>query len=129
MSDTQTLETMRPNPAFAAEAYEDTLETWTAVADDVVVKVWGGDWCVDCRQQLPDFAAMLDAAGVDAVEHRPVERADGEKVGPGVDEYGVDLIPTVVVEDRAGGAELARFVEDGDRSIAVELAEALDAKR
>jgi len=129
MSESQTLETMRPNPAFAADAYEDTLATWESVADDVVVKVWGGDWCVDCRQQLPDFGAMLDAAGVDAVEHYPVEREDGEKVGPGVEAYGIERIPTVVVEDRESGAELARFVEDGDRSIAVELAEALDAKR
>jgi len=100
MSESETLETMRPNPAFAADAYEDTLETWESFADDVVVKVWGGDWCVDCRQQLPDFGAMLDAAGVDAVEHYPVERVDGEKVGPGVEEYGIERIPTVVVEDR-----------------------------
>jgi len=128
MSGSKPLETMRPNPAFSAAAYEDTLATWEAVADDVAVKVWGGDWCVDCRQQLPDFGAMLDAAGVDAVEHHPVEREDGEKVGPGVDEYGVERIPTVVVEDRDSGDELARFVEEADRPVAVSLAEALDER-
>ncbi|NHN40288.1 thioredoxin [Halorubellus sp. JP-L1] len=128
MSEAEQLETMRPNPAFAPAAYEDTVATWEAVADDVVVKVWGGDWCVDCRQQLPDFGALLDAAGVDDVEHYPVEREDGEKVGPGVDEYGIEFIPTVVVEDRETGSELARFVEDARKPVAVELAEALEAR-
>jgi len=127
MSDTRQLETMRPNPAFSADAYEDSVATWEAVADRVVVKVWGGDWCVDCRQQLPDFGAMLDAAGVDAVEHYPVERGDDGKVGPGVDEYGIELIPTVVVEDRESGAELARFVEDAVLPLGVALAEDLEA--
>ncbi|WP_211311412.1 TlpA family protein disulfide reductase [Halarchaeum salinum] len=121
----QQLETMEPNPAWDAEAYEATVEAWRRVADDVTVKVWGGDWCGDCRGQLPDFAAALEAAGVDDVEHYPVEREDGEKYGPGVEEYGIELIPTVVVED-ADGNELARFVEEEDRPIAVWLAERLD---
>ena len=127
MSESLELETMRPNPAFSPGAYEDTVATWEALADRVVVKVWGGDWCVDCRQQLPDFGAMLDAAGVDAVEHYPVEREDGEKVGPGVDEYGIEFIPTVVVEDRDTGEELARFVEEAAVPIGVALAEDLEA--
>jgi thiol-disulfide isomerase/thioredoxin len=127
MSESEYLETMRPNPAFTPDAYADTLATWESVADRVVVKVWGGDWCVDCRQQLPDFGAMLDAAGVDAVEHYPVEREDGEKVGPGVDDYGIEFIPTVVVEDRETGAELARFVEDAPVPISVALADDLEA--
>jgi hypothetical protein len=82
---------------------------------------------VDCRQQLPDFGAVLDAAGVDAVEHYPVEREDGEKVGPGVDEYGIEFIPTVVVEDRETGEELARFVEDAAIPVGVALAKDLEA--
>jgi thiol-disulfide isomerase/thioredoxin len=127
MSDTQQLETMRPNPAFSASAYEDSVATWEALADRVVVKVWGGDWCVDCRQRLPDFGALLEAAGVDAVEQYPVERGDDGKVGPGVDEYGIELIPTVVVERRESGEELARFVEDAAIPIGVALAEDLGA--
>ena len=119
------LETMSPNPAWDADAYEDTVETWRRLSDDVTVKVWGGDWCGDCRGQLPDFAAALEAAGVEDIEHYPVERVDGEKQGPGVEEYGIELIPTVVVED-AERAELARFVEEEDRPIAVWLAERLD---
>ena len=126
MSESLELETMRPNPAFSPGAYEDAVATWEAVADRVVVKVWGGDWCVDCRQQLPDFGAMLDAAGVDGVEHYPVEREDGEKVGPGVDAYGVEFIPTVVVEDRETGEELARFVEDAAAPVGVALAQDLE---
>ena len=121
------LETMRPNPVFDENVYEDEVAVFEALADDVVVKVWGGDWCKDCRSQLPDFGGALDAAGVDRVEHYPVEKAeDGSKVGPEVEEYGIELIPTVVVEDRETGEELARFVEEADRPIAVYLAERLE---
>jgi len=120
-----TLETMRPNPARDAEAHAETVETWRRLGDDLVVKVWGADWCGDCRGQLPDFAAALEAAGVSRVEQHAVEREDGEKYGPGVEEYEIELIPTVVVED-AAGEELARFVEEEDQPIAVWLAERLD---
>ena len=120
------LETMRPNPVFDEHVYEDEIAVFEALADDVVVKVWGGDWCKDCRSQLPDFGAALDAAGVEDVEHYPVEKEeDGSKTGPKVEEYGIELIPTVVVEDRTG-EELARFVEEADRPIVVYLAERLE---
>lgn len=120
------LETMRPNPVWDAESYDDAVTVLESVADDVVVKVWGGDWCKDCRSQLPDFGAALAAAGVAAVEHYPVEKADdGSKDGPKVEAYGIELIPTVVVEDASSGEELARFVEEEDVPIVVSLAEQL----
>jgi thioredoxin 1 len=123
------LETMRPNPVWDADSYEDAVDAFEAIADDIVVKVWGGDWCKDCRSQLPDFGAALDAAGVDAVEHYPVEKEDdGSKTGPKVDEYGIELIPTVIVEDADSGEELARFVEEEDAPIAVYLAEQLESR-
>lgn len=126
-TDAGRLETMRPNPAWDAESYADAVDALAALPGDTVVKVWGGDWCGDCRSQLPDFGAALEAAGVESVEHHPVEKTDdGSKVGPGVEEYDIDLIPTVVVEDRETGDELARFVEDADAPIAVELAGQLD---
>jgi len=125
--DRMELETMRPNPVWDADAYADAVEVFESVAEDVVVKVWGGDWCPDCRSQLPDFGAALEAAGVENVEHYPVEkREDGSKAGPRVDEYGVELIPTVVVE--RDGEELARFVEKEDVPIAVYLADRLAAE-
>ena len=121
------LETMRPNPVWDADSYEDAVATFEALADDIVVKVWGGDWCKDCRSQLPDFGAALEAAGVENVEHYPVEKEDdGSKTGPQVEEYGIELIPTVVVEDAETGEELARFVEEEDLPIAVYLAEQLE---
>ena len=123
------LSTMEPNPAWDAASYPETVDAWAAVSDDVTVMVWGGDWCVDCRNQLPDFAAALDAAGVpeDAIEHYPVEKADdGSKVGPKVEEYDIEYIPTVVVERDDG--ELARFVEEEDEPLAVWLAERLEAE-
>ncbi len=42
----------------------DTVDVLTRYADEFVSKIWGGDWCKDCRTQLPDFAAALDAAEV-----------------------------------------------------------------
>lgn len=123
------LETMRPNPVWDAESYADAVAVLEAVADDVVVKVWGGDWCPDCRNQLPDFGAALEAAGVDAVEHYPVEKQDdGSKVGPKVEAYGIELIPTVILEERESGEELARYVENEDLPIAVYLAERLQER-
>ena len=120
------LETMRPNPVWDAESYEDAVATFEAMTDDIVVRVWGGDWCKDCRSQLPDFGAAMEAAGVDAVEHYPVEKADdGSKIGPGVEEYGVERIPTVVVENDEG-RELARFVEEAEVPLVVHLAEQLE---
>ena len=120
------LETMRPNPVWDADSYEEAIAIFESRADDIAVKVWGGDWCKDCRSQLPDFGAAMEAAGVENVEHYPVEKADdGSKIGPNVDAYGIELIPTVIVEDAETGAELARFVEDADAPIVVHLAEQL----
>jgi len=119
-----TLETMEPNPVWTEGAYAETVDILAAHADDLVYKVWGGDWCKDCRSQLPDFGAALDAAGVpDAnVEHYAVEKEDdGTKVGPQVEAYDIEFIPTVVVE--RDGEEIARFVEDESVPIAVYLAQ------
>ncbi|MFC5973121.1 thioredoxin family protein [Halomarina salina] len=120
-----TLETMSPNPVWTADAYEETVETLRA-NDDVTYLVWAGDWCKDCRKQLPDFAAALDAAGVPAerIEQYHVEREDGEKVGERVEEYGIEFIPTVVVE--RDGEELFRYVEDADVPPAVYVAQHLE---
>ena len=141
------LTTMEPNPAWAAGAHAETVDVLAAHAEDLVFKVWGGDWCPDCRAQLPDFAAALDAAGVaeDRIEHYPVEKADdGRKVGPGVEAYEIELIPTVVVErvprsdadgssgERGGpgaadGEEIARFVEEASVPIADYLADEIES--
>ena len=118
------LETMRPNPAWSPDAHEDAVEALSE--DGLVFRVWGGDWCGDCRGHLPDFGAALDAAGVpdDRVHHYPVEKAaDGSKTGPKVEAYGIERIPTVVVE--RDGEEVGRFVEDERAPVAVHLAERL----
>ena len=126
MSETETgpeLETMRPNPTWTAAAHEESVE---ALSDEsLTFHVWSGDWCPDCRGRLPDFAAALDAAGVprDRIEEYPVEKVDGEKEGPGMEEHGVEYIPTVIV--RRDGEEVARFVEEEDVPIAAYLAREL----
>jgi thiol-disulfide isomerase/thioredoxin len=120
------LETMEPDPAWDASAHEEAVEVLAAWAREAVFKVWGGDWCGDCRGHLPAFAAALAAAGVpeERIEHSPVEKKeDGSKTGPGVEEYDIEYIPTVVVE--RDGEELARFVEEEPVPIAAYLAERL----
>ncbi|WP_232685731.1 thioredoxin family protein [Halobacterium zhouii] len=121
------LQTMEPNPAWDADSYPGVVGAFDSLGDDAVVKVWGGDWCGDCRAKLPDFAAALSAAGVANVEQYPVERENGEKVGPHVEEYDIERIPTIVVEDGSGG-ELARFVEEERFPPAQYLAEEIDAE-
>jgi thiol-disulfide isomerase/thioredoxin len=118
------LETLDPNPVWVAEAYSDTVDILEAYKDEITYKVWGGDWCKDCRAKLPDFGAALDAAGVpdDRIEEYEL---DQDKQGPGVDEYGIEFIPTVLVEHN--GEEVARFVEDESVPIAVYLADRLEA--
>jgi thiol-disulfide isomerase/thioredoxin len=118
------LETMVPTPTWDADAYEDTVEVFAELAadDDVEIKVWGGDWCKDCRAELPDFGAALDAAEFPAerVEEIPV---DEDKNGPLTDEYDVELIATIVVE--RDGEEIARFEEEEPVPAAVYLADQL----
>lgn len=72
---------------------------------------------------MPGFGAALAAAGVpdDRIESYPVTKGPDGKAGELVGEYGIELIPTVVVES-PDGEELARFVEDADVSIAEFLA-------
>jgi len=117
------LETLEPNPVWVAEAYGDTVDVLEAYKDEVTYRVWGGDWCKDCRAKLPDFGAALAAANVPdrRVEHYEL---DQHKQGPGVSEFGIEFIPTVVVEHR--GEEIARFVEEESAPIAVYLAGAIE---
>ena len=114
---------MEPNPVWAADAYADTVDT-LAEHPDLVYRVWGGDWCKDCRARLPDLGAALEEAGVpeENVVHSAV---DQDKQGPGVEEYGVEFIPTVVVERE--GEEIARFVEEESVPVAVYLADRIEA--
>ncbi|OYR53565.1 TlpA family protein disulfide reductase [Halorubrum halodurans] len=116
-----TLETLSPGETDAEGVDEAVLDA--LAADGYRFKVWGGDWCGDCQRQLPAFGAALAAAGVpdDRIEDFPVTKGPNGKEGPGVEEYGIEFIPTVVVED-ADGEELARFVEDADVTIAEALA-------
>ncbi|WP_265111476.1 TlpA family protein disulfide reductase [Halosolutus halophilus] len=127
------LETMRPNPTWDAASYADTVDTLAAHRDELTFIVWGGDWCKDCRALLPDFGAALEAAEVpdDRIEAIAV---DQDKRGPRVDEYGIEYIPTIVVErapdgaDGDAGEELVRFVESEDVPPAVWLARELEAE-
>lgn len=118
-----TLETMSPNPVWDAPSYEDAVDTLATNAEGLTVRVWGGDWCKDCRAILPDFAAALDAAGIP--DDRVVTYAlDQDKDGPGVKEYDIEYIPSIIVE--RDGQEVARFVESESQPPAVYLAERLD---
>ena len=120
------LKTLEPNPAWTTGGHEETIETLESYNDELVYKVWGGDWCKDCRALLPDFGAALEAAAVP--DERIEEFAlDQDKQGPEVEAYDVEYIPTIVVE-RDDGEEVARFVESESLPPAVYLAERIDAE-
>jgi thiol-disulfide isomerase/thioredoxin len=117
-----TLETLRPASDWSEAAHTETVEGLSELAaSGAQFHVWSGDWCPDCRRQLPAFAAAVDAAEVppEAVTVYPVERGSDGKVGPGMDEFDVSLIPTVIVE--RDGTEVARFEESGPLPIAASL--------
>ncbi len=120
------LETMTPAADGPVEGTADAIDALGAHADDLTIRVWGGDWCGDCQALLPPFAAALEAAGIDpdAVEQYPVEKdGDDRKVGPGVEDYGIERIPTIILE--RDGRELVRFVESAAQPPVIVLANAL----
>jgi len=119
------LETLSPNPTWDEASYEAAVETLEAHREELTYRIWGGDWCPDCRALLPDFAAALQAADVpaDRIDERPV---DTDKNGEGVDAYGIEYIPTIVVETD-DGTEIARFVEDEGVPPAVFVAAAVES--
>lgn len=114
------LETLDPNPAWVADAYAETIDVLEAYRDEITYKIWCGDWCKDCRATLPDFGAALEEADIPS-EHVTEYALDENKQGEGVEEYGIESIPTVVAEHN--GEEVARFVEDEGMPIAVYLAD------
>lgn len=121
---------MRPTPTWDGAAYEEVVDTLAAHRDELTYRVWGGDWCKDCRALLPNFAAALEAADVpdERIEEHAVDR---DKQGPGVEEYDIEYIPTIVVERAPAGAEddgeeVTRFVEEEAVPPAVWLAEEIE---
>jgi thiol-disulfide isomerase/thioredoxin len=119
------LETMEPNPVWVEDAYAETVNVLESYGEELTFRVFGGDWCKDCRAQLPDFGAALAAAEV-PTENVVHCELDQDKQGPGVEEYGIEYIPTVVVEH--GGEEIARFVEEEAVPIAVYLADEIETE-
>lgn len=116
------MDTTQPNPTWDAEAHSETVDIVEAAVGEVTFRVWGADWCGDCRAVLPDFFAALEAAGVPNDEIAVYE-VDEDKDGEKVDEYDVSLIPTIVVE--RGDEEVARFEESEDQPAAQYIAERL----
>lgn len=117
------MQAMEPNPAFDPESYPEVIEAFDDLGPDARVLVWGADWCPDTRQELPDFAALVAATDLDPDQVVSYE-VDRDKNGPGVSDYGIERIPTIVVE--RDGEELARFVEREPVPAAIFLAEQLE---
>jgi thiol-disulfide isomerase/thioredoxin len=96
------METTEPNPTWDAEAHSKTVDAIEAAVGEVTYRIWGADWCGDCRATLPDFFAALEAAGVPDYEIEVYE-VDQEKDAELVEAYDVTLIPTIVVEQGSTG--------------------------
>ncbi|PSQ49037.1 thioredoxin [Halobacteriales archaeon SW_6_65_15] len=118
------METTQPNPTWDAAAHSETVDAIEAAVGEVTYRIWGADWCGDCRAVLPDFFAALEAAGVpdDEIE---VYEVDEDKDGELVAEYDVTLIPTIVVEHEEREETIARFEESESRPAAQFVAEHL----
>lgn len=105
-----TLDLMQPAPMWDQDAHADTVDAFEALAADeaVTITLWCRDNCSDCRRELPDFAAAVEAAAFPHERLRQIA-VDDDNDGELTDEYGVERIPAIVVE--RDGDELARFVE------------------
>jgi thioredoxin 1 len=121
-----TLRTMQPDPTWDPTAHAETVTAFEAIAERVTVHIWGGDWCGDCRRELPKVAAALRAAEIptDAINQHEVDQdTQGDLVGV----YNVTKIPTIVLE--IDGETVARFEEHADRPAPEFLAAALDGMK
>lgn len=118
------LESLRPNPAWDEASYEAAVETIATHREELTYRVWGGDWCPDCRALLPDFGAALAAADVPA-ERIDARAVDRNKDGDGVEAYGIEYVPTIVVETD-DGTEVTRFVESASVPPVIYVAEAIE---
>ena len=54
------METTQPNPTWNAAAHSETVDAMEAAVGEVTYRIWGADWCGDCRATLPDFFAALE---------------------------------------------------------------------
>jgi len=119
-----TLSTFEPDPAWDPDAFADTVAAFAGLPAAAEIHVWGGDWCGDCRRELPALAAALSAAEFpdDRVHIHPVSQ---EKTGEAMAAYDVTVIPTIVVV--VGDETVARFEESAHVPAPVALAEAIGA--
>ena len=86
--------------------------------------VFLGTWCGDSRRHVPEFMALMEAAGIGETHIRYVG-LDREKALPKrFSRYRIDRIPTFVIE--SGGRELGRIVETPERSLHGDLAALLE---
>ncbi len=120
------LDSMNPNPLWVASGHKKTIDVFKKLEDNFIFRIWGDDGCKDCRDQLPEFASVLHAAGVDnsRIKQHLVERLpEGKKKGELVSEYSISRIPTIVIEQEPDEVskdkkftpiELARYVECED---------------
>lgn len=120
------LSSFEPDPTWGEDAYAETVDRFRALPAEAVIRVWGGDWCGDCRRELPKLAAALVAAEFPE-DQLFVYAVDEEKSGALVEEYGIEVVPTVVVE--VGGAAVARFEEGAALPAPVAVANQLDERR
>lgn len=102
------LSTFEPDPAWDPTAHAETVAVFESLPSSTTIRVWGGDWCGDCRRELPALAAALAAAEFPD-EQVMVYPVTEDKTGEATEEYGVTVVPTVVVE--IDGVAVARFEE------------------
>ncbi|MES2882884.1 MAG: thioredoxin family protein [Bacteroidota bacterium] len=90
----------------------DAVTAFKAMKDSINIIVFGGTWCGDTKQLLPQFFSLTDAAGF-AQERITMLGVDRSKktVHHLTEAFGITNVPTFII--MKNGKEIGRVVEYG----------------
>ena len=91
---------------------QNALEALKAKKDSLNIIAFGGTWCDDTKQLLPQFYSLFDAAGLDENRITLLGVDRNKKSTQNLSEaFNITLVPTIIV--MKNGKEVARIVEYG----------------
>jgi thiol-disulfide isomerase/thioredoxin len=89
---------------------KDVIQNIRANLEDLEIKIFYGEWCPDCRTQLPRFLSVILALDEENIELEFIEVNRDKKDGLGkAESMNVLAVPTFIF--LRGGDEIGRIIE------------------